>query len=169
MRATEISRLALVGSVALTLPTQACAAHAIDFAGLAVCSTLSGLPPAHRPIGCDATTPLRGECRFTLTLDGLSVAYLIEEGVVLSKTALLRRGVSMPYGLRAGDTNQVAARKILARTGLTSRSWKDTEEPTVTYLQSRDVNCGAQRSYAIYVWFSNGRARTVSVSTLPPF
>lgn len=164
------SRIALAGAVALILTMPAAAAARMgDFGGLAICSKLNAMPRGYRPSECSRRAPLRGECRFTLTSGGMPIEYRIQDGVVFDKKVPLGAGPAGPYGLRGGDDYQAAARKISVGTGLSSRHWPDIEDNAASYLQSDDTNCGRNRSYSIYVWFRNGRAQSVSVSTLPPF
>ena len=153
----------------LVLSAPAAATLKGDFAGLAICSKLRTFPQGSRPSACNLRAPLRGECRFSLVSNGMPIAYLIEDGMVLDKKSELRRGVAAPYGLRRGESYASAAAKIKASTGLSSRHWNDSEEQGKSYLQSEDISCGANKSYSIYVWFRNGAAEAVSVSTLPAF
>ena len=113
--------------------------------------------------------PLRGECRFTLTSNGMTIDYLVADGTVVDKTFILegRADVPAPYGLRRWDSHDGAARKVRSITGLSSRYWTDSDAPDVSYLQSDEVPCGQGLSYSIYVWFKDGKAESVSVSTLP--
>lgn len=164
-----ISRTALVGAVALILTAPASAALKGDFAGLPICSKLNAMPRGYRPTECNRRAPLRGECRFTLTSNGMPIEYLIDDGVVLDKKVPLSAGPSTPYGLRDGDDYDAAAHKVRVGTGLSSRKWTDNEDEAASYIQSDDVTCGRNKSYSIYVWFRNGRAKSVSISTLPAF
>lgn len=169
----QISRAVLSAIMAVTLSAPASAALRGDFAGLAICSKLRAMPQGYRPIACNRRAPLRGECRFALTSSGMPIEYLIEDGMVLAKTVRLAAGgrLAAPYGLSQNDDYTRAASKIWASTGtgLSSQQWEDNEEPGVTYLQSDSVSCNSNKAYAIYVWFRNGNAESVSVSTLPTF
>jgi len=165
----RVSRTALAVAVALILTAPASAALMGDFAGLPICSTLNVMPKGYQPIECNKRAPLRGECRFTLTSDHMPVEYLINDGVVLDKKVPLSASPSTPYGLRDGDDYEVTERKIRAATGLSSRKWADNEDEAASYLQSDDMTCDRNKSYSIYVWFKNGRAKSVSISTLPAF
>lgn len=167
----HIPRIAWAGILAMMLSVPASAAPRGDFAGLAICSKLSAMPKGYKAIECNTHAPLRGECRFSLASNGIAIEYLVENGLVLDKkTALSPRGsFAAPYGLRNGDDYEIAARKIKASTGLSSQHWTDSEDEAASYLQSDEVSCGRNKSYTIYVWFKNGRAESVSVSTLPAF
>ena len=165
------SHIVLAGAMAMLLAAPASAAQRGDFAGLAICSKLLALPKAYKATECNRRAPLRGECRFTLSSNGMPIEYLMEDGVVLAKDVKLAAGArfAAPYGLSHGESRQGAARKIRATTGLSSQHWEDSEEPGTSYLQSDSVQCGASKAYTIYVWFRDGRAKSVSVSTLPAF
>lgn len=164
-----ISRMALAVAVALLLTAPASAALRGDFAGLAICSKLNTMPRGYRPTECNRRAPLRGECRFALTSNDMPIEYLIDDGVVLDKKVPPSASSAAPYGLRDGDNYETAARKIRVGTGLSSRKWTDSEDEDASYLQSDDVSCGRDKSYSIYVWFTNGHAKSVSISTLPAF
>lgn len=153
----------------MLLPAQASAAQRGDFSGLPICSKLKTMPVGYKAKACSVRTPLRGECRFTLPSNGLSIEYLIDNGVILDKTVKLRAnaGIAMPYGLTPGESHESVSQKIRGRTALASRYWTDSDDEAVSYLQSDDVSCRRNMSYTIYVWFRNGRAGSVSVSTLP--
>ena len=147
----------------------ASAARASDFGGLPICSTLREMPRDYQQIECSSRAPLRGECRFSLNSNGVETEYLIEDGVVVDKRVNLRPGArgAGPFGLQRDDDKASAARHVLASTGLATRYWTDSEDETAGYLQSTDVICGQNTSYTIFVWFRRGKARSVSVSTLP--
>ena len=165
----RISGMSTVGALAIMLSAPTSAALRGDFAGLAICSKLDSMPKGNKLFECNKRTPLRGECRFTLTNNGMAISYLIEDGIVLDKKVVLSADAhfSAPFGLRRGDSYGTAARKIRATTGLSSRHWADGDEEAAGYLQSDDVICGRNKSHTIYVWFKNGRAVSVSASTLP--
>lgn len=165
----QISRVAFAGALAMLLPGQASAALRGDFPGPAICSKLNAMPKGYKAHGCNKRTPLRGECRFTLPGNGIPIEYLIDNGLVLDKTVTLGSSASIaaPFGLRRGDGYDSAARKIRDSAGLASQQWTDSDDEAVSYLQSDAVSCGRSMSYTIYVWFRNGGAESVSVSTLP--
>lgn len=165
----HISPLVFAGALVLLLPTQVSAFVRGDFPGLPICSKLKSMPKGYKAIACDARAPLQGECRFTLSTSGLSIEYLIDDGVVLDKAITLGNIASLaaPYGLTRDDSHESAARKVKGHTGLPSQHWTDGDDETLSYLQSDQVTCGKNMSYTIYVWFRNDRAESVSVSTLP--
>lgn len=167
----QISRTILAATLVLMLSAPASAALKGDLAGLAMCSKLRAMPKGYRPIACNRRAPLRGECQFTLTSNGMPIEYLIEDGMVLAKTVRLSAGArsAAPFGVRYGDDFTRATSRIWANTGLSSNHWVADEEPGVTYLQSDEVSCASSKAYSIYVWFKNGAAQSVSVSTLPAF
>lgn len=162
-------KLVIAAAASVVVATQAKATQ--DLPGLAICSTIKALPGGFRQTECDVRRPLVGDCRFSLAQDGITVAYLVEYGVVLDKRMILpiRQGAYKPFGIERGVGHQRAARMIHAATGLASRLWTDSEEPRTSYLQSDDVSCGKTRSFSIRVWFRDGKATAVSVSTLPAF
>lgn len=165
----HIVRTTCLAAVAAMLPIQEAEAVQRDFAGLAICSKLGAMPSRYKPRVCNAREPLRGECRFTLTSNGMTIEYLVADGTVVDKSFNLgaRPDVPAPYGLRRGDSYDGAARKIRSITGLSSRYWTDSDAPDASYLQSDEVPCRQGLSYTIYVWFRDGKAESVSVSTLP--
>lgn len=164
-----VIRTAWAAALSAMLPLQASEATQRDFAGLAICAKLNAMPTRYRAKACDPREPLRGECRFSLTSNGMSVNYLVANGTVVEKSVILggRADVPGPYGLRRGDSYDSAARKVRSSASLSSRHWTDDDDPDVSYLQSDDVPCGDGLSYTIYVWFKDGKAESVSVSTLP--
>lgn len=98
--------------------------------------------------------PLRSECLFTLTRNGMTIDYLVANGTVVEKIFILGGHADgpAPYGLRRGDSYDSTARKVGSITGLSSRYWTDADDPDVSYLQSGEVSCGQGLSYTIYVW-----------------
>jgi hypothetical protein len=162
------SRFAIMGAIAMWLSAPSWAALKGDFGGLAMCSNLKALPKGHRVISCKKCIPLRGECKFVLSSNGMPIEYLIENGVVQSKNVKLVAGAKFvaPYGLSVSDNPEKAVRKIKKSTGLSSKTWTDDDENS-SYLQSEDVMCSKSKSYVVYVWFDNEQATNVSVSTLP--
>jgi hypothetical protein len=99
----------------------------------------------------------------------MTIDYLVANGTVVEKIFILGGHADgpAPYGLRRGDSYDSTARKVGSITGLSSRYWTDADDPDVSYLQSGEVSCGQGLSYTIYVWFRDGKAESVSVSTLP--
>jgi hypothetical protein len=144
------------------------AASRSDFGAFAMCAKLKAMPKGYRAIKCNARTPLRGECRFTLPGDLGQIEYLIENGKILDKTYRFKAGTSAkgPFGLTSTDTKENAARKIRSATGLSTQMWTDSSGDTGDYLQSDGVPCSGNE-YTIYVWFENNQVNAVSVSSLP--
>jgi len=163
------SRVAVAGIMSCILAEPAMAARTGDFGGLPICSRLNAMPRGYRPSECNSRSPLSGECRFFLTAKGMRTEYLIENGIVLEKRVSLRAGPrsANPFGLLRGESRANTAGKVRASTGLATRYWDDAEDAGAGYLQSTEVNCSRTKSYTISVWFRNGRAEAVSVSTLP--
>lgn len=164
-----VSRFVIMGAMAMLLSAPSWAALKGDFAGLAICSKLKALPKGHRVVTCDKRTPLRGECKFVLSSNGIPIEYLIENGMVLEKYVTLEAGAAFvaPFGIRYGENSKSTASKINASTGLSSKYWTDSDDETESYLQSDDVMCGKSKSFAVYVFFDNGKATSVSVSAIP--
>lgn len=165
----RFSRIAVTCMAIVLLPGTASAARLGDFGGLPICSKLRAMPRGYNPIECSTRAPLRGDCRFSLNGEGISIEYLIEDGIVIEKRVDLRTGMRSvgPFGLRRDEDQASAARKVRTSTGLATRYWTDSEDEASGYLQSRDVMCGRSKSYTIYVWFKRDKAWSVSVSTLP--
>ncbi len=165
----RVSQIFVAGMTLCFLAEPVIAKSASDLTGLPICSALKAMPQGYRPLECDVHSPLRGSCRFSLADRAGAVEYLMENGTILDKRMRLKAGVQnkASFGIIRDDGRLAAARKILTSTGLKTRYWTDSEDATTSYLQSTDVNCGPNKSYTIYVWFRNGRAESVSVSTLP--
>jgi hypothetical protein len=138
-----------------------------DFAGLAICSKLKAIPKSAKFSKCDIRQPLRGQCRFSAKSGPVQIDYLLGNAVVLEKSVKIGAN-SAPYSLKQDDTVANAARKLEVKTGLDTTYWDDVENPTIGYLQSSPVGCGAGKTYSIYIWFENNTATHVSASTLPP-
>jgi hypothetical protein len=138
-----------------------------DFAGFAVCSRLRAMPKSAKLLKCNVRTPLRGECRFRLANGSMSIDYQAKDGFILKKITKLTQNSAGPYGLTGHDNVITAARKIKNRTGLSAKFWDDVYDLESGYLQSEPVSCGRNKAYSVYVWFKDGRASQVSVSTLP--
>lgn len=166
--ALRLWSVVLAAGVGAGMTAQAFAAPAADFGGLAICSRLTAMPVGSRLADCKRRAPLAGNCHFSLSSDGMSIEYLLKDGTVLAKKVTLNAGTAMPWNLRAGDDAKTAARKLKARTGLDARLWNDVEDSAASYLQSSDAACAFGQTYAVYIWFSHGRATEVSVSSLPP-
>ncbi|MGQ7828807.1 hypothetical protein [Altererythrobacter sp. Z27] len=99
----------------------------------------------------------------------MSIDYLIENAIILDKTVTLGASAKVvaPFGLRRGDGHETAARKIRDIVGVSSEYWTDYDDEAASYLQSEAVNCEKKQSFTIYVWFRDGKALSVSASTLP--
>lgn len=166
--ALRLWSIVLAAGIGASTTALTSAVSAADFGGLAICSRLTAMPAGAKLAECNRRAPLAGDCRFRLSSNGTSIEYLLGDGIVLAKRVTLNAGSAMPWGLHSGDDAQTAARKVTARTGLDTRLWNDVEDSDATYLQSSAAACRSSQTYAVYVWFSHGRATAVSVSTLPP-
>lgn len=164
-------RIAVAGIMTCILVEPAIAARGGDFGGLPICSKLNAMPRGYRPSRCNSRSPLRGECSFSLSSQGITADYILDDGIVVDKSVRLRGGPrpANPFGLLRGEGRANAAGKVRMRTGLVTQYWDDTEDAGAGYLQSTEVNCSRSKSYTVRVWFRNGRAESVSVSTLPAF
>lgn len=165
----RISQFAAVGAM-IGLFAVSVAAHASsDLAGLPICKTLRSMPRGYRPLECDSRSPLKGNCRFLLSERAGPIEYLLENGTVIDKRISLRAGSPgiTAFGVARNDGPLPASRKMLASTGLKTHYWTDSDDATISYLQSTDIGCGPAKSYSVYIWFRHGKAESVSVSTLP--
>lgn len=139
----------------------------VDLGGLPICAKLTKMPPACAPIARGARNAY---CRFALTRNGRTIEHLVTDGLVVTKRVVLRAGPGGDsFGVRRGMSPASAARSIQATIVTATRYWPDAEDSDAAYLQSGDIACAGTRSYRVYVWFRHGAARSVSVSTLPPF
>lgn len=162
-------RIAWASVLTMLLSAPSLAAVKNDLAGLAICSRLKAMPKGYRATNCSRRTPLRGECRFTMTSNDMPIEYLLDNGTVLSKSARLYAGAKFaaPFGLRVSDNFESARRRVERITGLSFKLWTDDQNENAHYLQSDAVVCNKNKSYSIYVWFKNDRTTGITVSTLP--
>ena len=122
------------------------------------------VPAGFRATGdCDRMSPL-DKCTFTLLSDSNKIVYLIESGIIKSKTFKLSSKTNGPFSLSALDTTSSTKNKVQKATGAILKLYNDPE----VYLQSNEMKCEGN-SYTISVYFnSRRRAQEVIVSSLPP-
>jgi hypothetical protein len=155
-------RLSIIALLVLSSSCVSAAANA-DMSGLPICSTMNKLPKGFRATGdCDRMSPL-DSCTFSLQSDGNRISYVVESGIIKSKTFRLDAKTKAPFALSSLDTPKSAKSKVKTATGLSIKQHDDPE----LYLQSTEKKC-TNNVYTISVYFNAKRlAQEVVVSSLP--
>ncbi len=163
MISTKAVSLALLASI----PIAANAQSKPDFGSLAICASLGKMPTRYKAIECNQRNPLR-QCSFTLSADKLPIKYLVDDGIVVSKWIEFGNHAAFvgPFGLKRGDSDNIAVAKVRRATGLAFERWADDQDAEGTYYQSTDINC-RKNIYNLRIFFHKGKLETLSVSSLP--